>query len=74
MAKLFVRLANPSNSLKKDNGERFEPYKVHEVEDSQRMLDAVAHNMLEKVPASERPKKKEDKVEEPAGKLDEKKV
>lgn len=49
MPKIFVRLVNPHNAFKKDDGERFAPYETHEVEETDRIKTAISHNLLEKV-------------------------
>lgn len=65
--KIAVKLANASNSFKDDQGNKLEPHVVHHVEDSERILKAIGHGMLERIREAEETKDevKEEKTNRP---------
>ncbi len=49
MGKVKVKLVNSSNHIKDDSGKYFEPHKVYTVEESDRIKQCIAQNLLERI-------------------------
>lgn len=54
MTKVRVRLKHAANRFQDDNGKQFPPNKTVEIEATQRIQDAIAVGLLEKVPGKEK--------------------